>query len=119
MSTPPATVKTLHRIGEEIAAAIRNEDWERLSALVETRAEVVRRLPSVREAMAREGVPPADREAWTQSLQAQHDRLQRLLAAQRTTIEDELAEIEQLRRAHDSYDTPPSRTGILNTRLAG
>lgn len=113
----PATsdvLTMLLHLGERIAEAIEDEEWSRVSGLVEERSDVAHRL---------QFVEPDDfsrsREKKIDALDDQNDRLMTLLHERRDQIEDKLTRIERLRHAQDSYENSPSGEGILPPELSG
>ena len=119
MPDTASPLDTLLRLGEQIAEAVEGEEWERLSQLVHERTRVARRLG---QASTGDGAPaesPAEREEKVQALAAQYERLNTLLGDQRTQVEEELAELDRLKNARDSYGASAPRQSILKEGLKG
>jgi hypothetical protein len=113
----PDLLDRLLALGDRIIAAAGNDEWARLSALVDERARVVERLA--------QADAPGDDASTTEHAQTmtaladQHDRMMRVLAARRDAVQEELAKIEKLKHAQDSYESPPARRQVLHADLQG
>lgn len=119
MSAPSHPLDTLLRLGEQIAGAVEAEEWDRLSGLVERRSQVAQRLRDLGEEGAHEKLSPEEREEKREALADQHQRLTALLREQRNQIEEELAQVEEIRQAQDSYESSPGPGGVLPPGLSG
>jgi hypothetical protein len=100
---------TLLQLGREIREAAQTEDWSQASALADRRAEAVERLPPTEE-----GSPSDMERRKLEALIAQNESLAELFRGYRDEIEDELAQIGDLRHAQDSYRKESVRSGALS-----
>lgn len=118
MSAPSHPLDTLLRLGEQIAGAVEAEEWDRLSGLVERRSRVARRLQDA-GGEAHDELSREEREEKREALADQHRRLTALLRERRDEIEEELAQVEEIRQAQDSYESSPGPGGVLPPGLSG
>jgi len=117
MSTPDLLDRLLV-LGNRIITAAENDDWTRLSALVDERARVVERL-SQADAHRNPAPTSSEHAPTTNALADQHDRMIRVLTARRDAVQEELAKIEKLKHAQDSYESPAVRRQVLHADLQG
>lgn len=108
----------LLRLGKQIAEAVEAEDWSRVTDLVEQRAEVVQLLGEEDERSDENTLSRAEQRK-ADAVADQNQRLTALLREQRDEIDEELAQIGQLRHAQDSYETNSPREGVLPSELKG
>lgn len=103
---------TLLQLGREIREAARADDWSQASTLADRRAEAVQRLP------AAEGKAPSGMERRKlEALIAQNESLAELFRGHRDEIEDELAQIGDLRHAQNSYRKESVRSGAFSNNF--
>ncbi len=118
MPGPSDALDTLLRLGEEIEAAVDADDWTLVSELVEQRADAARQVRSQGEQTTDEDLSPADRDK-LEALTDQHQSLMEQLQAHQDELEEELAQIGDLKHAHDSYESTSTRGGVLPPELRG
>lgn len=107
---------TLLRLGREIREAGQADDWARASDLVDRRTEAFQRMQGRGE--ERLVSSQTDRRK-LEALFAQNESLAELFRGHRNEIENQLAEIGELRRAQSSYRENSSRSGALHSDLTG
>ncbi len=107
---------TLLRLGRQIRAAAQADEWARASELIDRRGEMVQKLPSEDEEDP--SISRMERKK-LEALAAQNESLAQLFRGRREEIEDELAEIGDLRRAQNSYQQNSTRDGVLHSKLTG
>lgn len=107
---------TLLRLGRQIRKAAQAEEWPRAADLVERRTEAFQKLEDVGE----EGADASrmDRRK-LQALFAQNESLAELFRGRREELEEELAQIGDLRRAQNSYRENSTQSGALHDDLTG
>lgn len=117
MSTS-ATLDTLLRLGDQIGEAVKADNWSLVSELVKRRTEVAQQLS--------ESDGPADEEGFSErgqkkieALAEQNQRLTGLLRERRGEIEEELAQIGELKHAQNSYEANSTGGGVLPSTLEG
>lgn len=115
MSSSLSLLDVLLRLGEQTEAAVEAENWTRLAALVQQRTDAANRLPPPEE----RAPASSEQKRKLEALAAQHRRLERLLAERRDEVEDELVDLERLRSARSTYETPSVRRGLLHPHLSG
>lgn len=117
MSTTSELLDTLLRLGTQIGEAVKANDWSRVSELVDRRSEAVQQLQD--DSPDRRDLATENQEK-LESLAAQNQSLAELLRSRRDEIEEELAQIGDLRQAQDSYEeSSVEGGGVLPSELAG
>lgn len=120
MPTSSDLLDTLLRLGDQIAEAMDGDDWSRLPDLVAERAEVVEQLHDLEvERRANGARPPKQHAEKIDALAEQYRQLMTVLEDRRDQIRDELAHVEQLKQAQDSYEGTSTRRQILSPNLQG
>jgi hypothetical protein len=119
MPSLPALLDRLLHLGEKTLDAAAAENWTRVAALVEQRAEVAEQLAAPAPQSASKDLSPAERRAKADALADQNERLGALLRERREALKTELARIGEIRQAQDSYRASPPRDGVLPDELAG
>jgi hypothetical protein len=107
---------TLLRLGREIREAAQNDDWARATDLVHRRTEAFQRMQSDGD---QDGTFSGMDRRKLEALFAQNESLSELFRGRRNEIEDQLAELGDLRRAQSSYRENSTRSGALNRNLTG
>ncbi len=108
---------TLLRLGTQIGEAVKADDWSRVSELVDRRSEAVQQL---QDDSPDRGDLATENQEKLESLAAQNQSLAELLRSRRDEIEEELAQIGDLRQAQDSYEESSAQGGgVLPPELAG
>lgn len=118
MPAMSAVLDALLRLGEEVSEAVEAEDWSRVTDLVEQRAEMTQQLDEGDEALDETNLSLAEQRK-VDALAEQNQRLAALLREQLDEIDEELAQIGQLKHAQDSYETNSHRSGVLPPELSG
>ncbi len=119
MPSLPALLDRLLRLGEQTLDAAAAENWTRVAALVEQRAEVAKQLAAPAPQSASKDLSPSERRAKADALADQNKRLGALLRERREALKTELAQIGEIRQAQNSYQASPPRDGVLPDKLAG
>jgi len=109
-------IDTLLRLGKEIGEAVKAGDWSLVSELVDQRSEAVQQLRNGQG--DGDDFPSGNREK-IEALDAQNQSLAELLRSRRNEIEEELAQIGDLRHAQHSYEENSIQDGVLPTELSG
>lgn len=108
----------LHRLGEEVSEAVEAEDWARVADLVEQRAEMIQQLDEGDDRPDENTLSRAEQRK-VDALADQNQRLAALLREELDEIDEELAQIGQLKHAQDSYETNSHHSGVLPPELSG
>jgi len=133
MPVSPQRLDALIGLGDKIAEAIESEEWARLSGLLERRAQVAKNLETDHigaddDVEGADTRPTEELNEKINTLSDQHRHLTALLRERRDQIESELDQIQQMRRAQDSYgenmDAPNEgdsgrQEGVLPSELRG
>lgn len=107
---------TLLRLGTQIGEAVKADDWLLVSELMNRRSEAVQQLREGQEES--DDFSSRDREK-IEALAAQNQSLAELLRSRRNEIEEELAQIGDLRHAQHSYEENSTQGGVLPSELSG
>lgn len=107
---------TLLRLGKQIGEAVKAGDWSLVSELVDRRSEAIQKL---QDGQGESGDFPSGNREKIEALDAQNQSLAELLRSRRNEIEEELAQIGDLRHAQSSYEENSTSGGVLPTELSG
>jgi uncharacterized protein YpbB len=118
MSALSSLLNQTLRLGEQIAEAAKADDWSRVSELVDRRGAVVQQLEEGDERPDENTLSRVEQRK-VDALADQNQRLTALLREQLDEIDEELAQIGQLKHAQDSYETNSHRSGVLPPELSG
>lgn len=110
---------TLLRLGEQIAKAVEAGEWAQVEDLIERRREATQSLEESEEKAVEVDLSEAEQQEKLEALDEQSERLSKMLHNQRDEIEDELAQIGQMRNAQDSYGPKSVQSGVLPSELSG
>ena len=106
---------TLLRLGREIREAAQTDDWAHAADLIDRRTKAFQRMQDDDEDQS---FSQEDRRK-LEALFAQNESLSELFRGRRNEIEDQLAELGDLRRAQNSYRENSSRGGALHNNVTG
>lgn len=106
-------------VGDELTAAIEEEDYERVADRLDLRAQVLERLEE-----RSEKIDPTDHPRWDavrERLEEQHDRIAEALGRQEARLEEELSSVRNHQEARAAYTgaTPTPGRKILHEEVRG
>ncbi len=136
MAAPVERLDALLHLGRRISEAVKADDWERTSTLIDRRARLIDRLETTAagtDADASPSTTPDKRRSEgrlrqkREALADQHEALLAQLREREDEIEAELSQLRRLQHANDSYDDHATSSpanegehqGVLPPELSG